>query len=137
MQSTEGHLTLEHRRRWWRLGGSGLGSRVPPGEVPPVASIPVADQVTHRLAAALGGGAWTTWPDLALGAPLTAHILGGCRMAATPEEGVVDFGGQAFGHPGLFVVDGSVVPVNLGVNPSLTITALAEYVMSRIPEKVV
>jgi cholesterol oxidase len=135
MQSTEGHLTLEHRPRWWRLGRSRLESRIPPGEVPPVASIPVADEVTHRLASALGGGAWTTWPDLVLGAPLTAHVLGGCRMAGSPEEGVVDRRGQAFGHAGLYVVDGSVVPVNLGVNPSLTITALAEYMMAQIPEK--
>lgn len=133
MQSTEGHLTLEYGRGW--LGGHGLASRVPRGETPPVASIPVADEVTRRLAGALGGGAWTTWPDLALGAPLTAHILGGCRMASDADGGVVDYRGQAFGHPGLFVVDGSVVPVNLGVNPSLTITALAEYIMAQLPEK--
>lgn len=135
MQATEGHLTLEYRRRWGGLGGVGLGSRIPRGETPPVPSIPVADEVTQRLAAALGGGAWTTWPDLVLGAPLTAHILGGCRMAADADGGVVDFSGQAFGHPGLYVVDGSMVPVNLGVNPSLTITALAEYVMAQVPER--
>ena len=105
------------------------------GETPPVPSIPVADEVARRLARAMGGAAWTTWPDVALGAPVTAHILGGCRMAARPEEGVVDFGGEAFGHPGLYVVDGSIVPANLGVNPSLTITALAEHVMAGIPEK--
>jgi cholesterol oxidase len=83
----------------------------------------------------MGGAAWTTWPDVALGAPVTAHILGGCRMGADPEHGVVDFAGEAFGHPGLYVVDGSIVPANLGVNPSLTITALAEHVMAGIPEK--
>ena len=54
-------------------------------------------------------------------------------MGATPEEGAVDFAGRLFGHPGIRVVDGSVVPVNLGVNPSLTITALAEYVMAQVP----
>ncbi|HKJ02270.1 MAG TPA: GMC family oxidoreductase [Longimicrobiales bacterium] len=135
MQSTEGHLTLAYRRRWRGLG-AGLATRIPPGETPPVASIPVADEVTHRLAGALGGGAWTTWPDLALGAPLTAHILGGCRMAADADGGVVDPSGRAFGHPGVYVVDGSVVPVNLGVNPSLTITALSEYIMAQVPEKI-
>ncbi|HSG49187.1 MAG TPA: GMC family oxidoreductase N-terminal domain-containing protein, partial [Longimicrobiales bacterium] len=66
MQATEGHLALEPRRG---LSGLGLRSRIPHGETPPVASIPVADEVTHRLAGALGGGAWTTWPDLVLGAP--------------------------------------------------------------------
>ncbi|MDP2955481.1 MAG: GMC family oxidoreductase [Longimicrobiales bacterium] len=135
MQTTDGHLTLEYRRRWWRLGRPALDTRVPEGETPPVASIPVADEVTRRLARAMGGGAWTTWPDVALGAPVTAHILGGCTMGAGPDRGVVDFRGEAFGHPGLYVVDGSVVPVNLGVNPSLTITALAEYLMAQVPEK--
>lgn len=133
MQATAGHLTLEYRARGRR--GGRLVSRVPPGEAPPVASIPVADEVTHRLARALGGAAWTTWPDVALGAPVTAHVLGGCRMAAGPEGGVVGWNGEAFGHPGLYVVDGSVVPVNLGVNPSLTITALAEHIMSRVPPR--
>ncbi|NJD17784.1 MAG: cholesterol oxidase, partial [Gemmatimonadetes bacterium] len=136
MQSTEGHLTLEHRRGWWGLGRARLATRVPEGETPPVPSIPLADEVARRLARAMGGAAWTTWPDVALGAPLTAHILGGCRMGADAERGVVDFHGEAFGHPGLYVVDGSIVPANLGVNPSLTITALAEHVMSGIPENV-
>ncbi len=54
-------------------------------------------------------------------------------MGASPEEGVVDFSGRVFGYPGLRVADGSVVPVNLGVNPSLTITALAEHIMADVP----
>lgn len=135
MQDTGGHLTLSWRRRWWRLGRAGVESQVPPGEPPPVPFIPVAEEVTRRLAGELGGDAWTTWPDTILGAPVTAHVLGGARMAPDAGRGVVDFQGEAFGHPGLYVVDGSVVPVNLGVNPSLTITALAEYVMSRIPPR--
>jgi cholesterol oxidase len=56
-------------------------------------------------------------------------------MGETAEKGVVDFNGEVHGYPNLFVVDGSNVPVNLGVNPSLTITALAEYVISQIPHK--
>ena len=65
----------------------------------------------------------------------TAHILGGCPIGTGPEDGVVDDRCEAFGHPGLFVVDGSIMPGNLGVNPSLTIAALAEYAMSRVPPK--
>jgi cholesterol oxidase len=65
----------------------------------------------------------------------TAHILGGCPMGRTAEQGVVDTNCQAFNYPGLYVVDGSIVPANPGVNPSLTITALAEYAMDRIPPK--
>lgn len=134
MQATEGELSLEYRRRWWRLGGHALGSRLPPGGTAPPSYIPAAQEAARRLARRAGGDAWNTWPEVVMGAPTTAHILGGCRMAATPQEGVVDFQGRVFGHPGLRVVDGSVVPVNLGVNPSLTITALAEYIMDHVPE---
>jgi cholesterol oxidase len=56
-------------------------------------------------------------------------------VAASPETGVVGFNGEVFGHPNLFVADGSVVPANLGVNPSLTITALAEHIMSQVPAR--
>ncbi|HLC33406.1 MAG TPA: GMC family oxidoreductase, partial [Anaerolineales bacterium] len=60
---------------------------------------------------------------------------GGCCFGANAEEGVVDLDCQAFNYPGLYVVDGSIMPANPGVNPSLTITALAEYAMSRVPPK--
>lgn len=65
----------------------------------------------------------------------TAHILGGCPMGRNAAQGVVDTSCQVFNYPGLFVVDGSIMPANPGVNPSLTITALAEYAMDRIPPK--
>jgi cholesterol oxidase len=69
------------------------------------------------------------------GMPSTAHILGGCPMSATAEEGVVDLNCEVHNYPGLFVVDGSIMPANPGINPSLTITALAEYAMSRVAPK--
>jgi len=56
-------------------------------------------------------------------------------MGESPETGVVNFRGELFGYPNLYVADGSVVPANLGVNPSLTITALSEYIMDQIPAK--
>ena len=65
----------------------------------------------------------------------TAHILGGCCMGDSPVRGVVSAKGEILNYPGLYVADGSVVSANLGVNPSLTITALSEYIMSHIPEK--
>lgn len=65
--------------------------------------------------------------------PITAHILGGCPFGRSAEDGVLDVECRVHGYPGLYVVDGSIVPANPGVNPSLTITALAEYAMSRIP----
>ena len=67
--------------------------------------------------------------------PLTAHILGGCPFGRDSKEGVVDLNCQLHNYPGLYAVDGSIVPANPGVNPSLTITALAEYAMSRVPPK--
>jgi cholesterol oxidase len=68
-----------------------------------------------------------------LNLPTTAHILGGCPVAKTAQQGVVDENLAVRNYPGLYVVDASVIPGNLGVNPSLTITALAEYSMSQIP----
>lgn len=135
MQATEGHLSLELARRWWRLGRTGLASRLPEGQPPPVSEIPIAQEVARRMAARAGGDAWRSVPEAMLGAPATAHILGGCGMGETADAGVVDFEGRVHGHPGLRVADGSVVPVNLGVNPSLTITALAEHIMAHVPEK--
>jgi cholesterol oxidase len=67
--------------------------------------------------------------------PITAHILGGARMAESAVQGVVDGACRVFGHPGLWVVDGAAIPVNLGANPSLTIAALAEHAMAQIPPK--
>ncbi len=66
--------------------------------------------------------------------PSTAHILGGCTFGTDEANGVVDANHEVFNYPGLFVVDGSVIPGNLGVNPSLTITAMSERAMSQIPQ---
>ena len=67
--------------------------------------------------------------------PTTAHVLGGCGIGASKADGVIGADHQVFGHPNLYVCDGSVIPANLGVNPSLTITAMSERAMSRIPAK--
>ena len=77
----------------------------------------------------------STYMDTFFGIPTTAHILGGATMGNNIESGVVDDKFEIFNYPGLYVIDGSVVPSNLGVNPSLTITALAEYAMSKFPNK--
>jgi cholesterol oxidase len=115
------------------FGGAVVRSEIPDGEAPPVGEIPVAEAITRRLAERLGGHAWqSAWTAL-FGSPTTAHILGGCIMGATADDGVVDELGRVHGHPGLRVVDGSVIPANLGVNPSLTITALAEHFIASVP----
>ncbi|MEJ7704854.1 MAG: GMC oxidoreductase [Geodermatophilaceae bacterium] len=67
--------------------------------------------------------------------PLTAHFIGGCTIGDSPETGVIDPYQRVYGHPGLHVVDGSAISANLGVNPSLTITAQAERAMALWPNK--
>src|SRR5581483_3108937 len=67
--------------------------------------------------------------------PMTAHFIGGCVIGASPETGVVDPYQRLYGYPGLHVADGSTVSANLGVNPSLTITAQAERAMAFWPNK--
>ena len=95
----------------------------------------MANHAARYVAGHMGGFALNAVNEVALAAPITAHILGGARMADDPEQGVVDGACRVFGHPGLWVVDGAAIPVNLGENPSLTIAAVAEHAMSLIPEK--
>ena len=66
---------------------------------------------------------------------VTAHILGGCPIGKDAQEGVIDANHEVFGHPGLYVMDGAAIPANVGVNPSLTITAMAERAAGLIPSE--
>lgn len=88
--------------------------------------LPVAQEAAKILAEEIHGEAQNVVSEVLLATPATAHILGGCCMGETAEEGVIDSNHEVFGYAGLYVCDGSVLPVNLGVNPSLSITALAE-----------
>jgi cholesterol oxidase len=128
MQTVDNHMRLV-----WN--GRRMKSFRPPDQPKPPAYIPLANEVGRRLATKMGGVARNAINEAVLNVPTTAHILGGCAMANDAAAGVVDAHCEAFGHPGLFVVDGSVVPSNLGVNPSLTITALAEHAMAAIPRR--
>ena len=74
-------------------------------------------------------------PEVILDTTTTAHILGGCPMGASADDAVIDVQNRVFNYNGLYVVDASMIPANLGVNPSLTITALAERAMAQIPAK--
>jgi cholesterol oxidase len=95
--------------------------------------IPVANQAAEWLARRTGGIAQSSIMEAALNIPSTAHILGGAVIGPDPDHGVVDARQRVFGYENLYVCDGSAVPANVGVNPSLTITALAEHAMSHIP----
>jgi cholesterol oxidase len=92
-------------------------------------------KVDRSFAKKIGGYPVGTLPEGLLSMPMTAHMLGGCLMGSNADEGVVNEKFEIHNYPGLYVVDGSVVPANPGVNPSLTITALAEYAMSKVPSK--
>ncbi|GAA2697948.1 MULTISPECIES: GMC family oxidoreductase [Actinosynnema] len=130
MQNTDTSLTTRGRRGPF---GRGLTSGPGEGEQNEVWN-PVGHELTRRVAEKIGGipgGAWTDFFDV----PLTGHFIGGCGIGASAESGVVDAYHRVFGHEGLHVVDGSTIPANLGVNPSLTITAMAERAMSLWPNK--
>jgi cholesterol oxidase len=96
--------------------------------------IRAATEAASALAAEINGFAGSNIGEL-MGTPLTAHFLGGCPIGDSPETGVIDPYHRLYGHPGISVVDGSAVSANLGVNPSLTITAQAERAMSFWPNK--
>jgi cholesterol oxidase len=130
MQPLDSWLRLRLRRR---LGRMVLTSEVE-GRRPPT-SIPVADRIAERLAARIGGLPGSNVLEVLGNRSSTAHLLGGAVIAADPAQGVCDPQGRVFGHEGLYVADGAAVPVNLGVNPSLTITALAEHVMAGVPAR--
>jgi cholesterol oxidase len=96
--------------------------------------IPVAYEAVRRMAATVGGTAGGNIGE-PFERPLTAHFIGGCTIGDSPESGVVDPWQRLYGHEGLHVVDGSTISANLGVNPSLTITAQAERAMAFWPNK--
>lgn len=97
--------------------------------------VEIAHKVTRNFAAKINGIPAGSISETLLNMETTAHILGGCPFGRNAEEGVVGLDCQVHNYPGLYVVDGSIVPANPGVNPSLTITALAEYAMSKVPPK--
>lgn len=133
MQTVENRMAFRRGRSIWTLFTQGLVSvRDNSVPIPPV--IEAGRGVVEAFAEKVDGVAWAGMNDM-LGIPNTAHILGGCGIAADESKGVIDINHEAFNYPGLFVADGSVIPGNLGVNPSLTITAMTERAMSKIPSK--
>jgi cholesterol oxidase len=95
----------------------------------------VGHDITRDFAARTNGVPMGALGENLLNLPTTAHIMGGAPVGRDASEGVVDENFEIHGYPGLFIVDGSIMPANPGVNPSLTITALAEYAMSKIQAK--
>lgn len=131
MQSFDNSLTTRLKRG---LFGRTLTTRQGHGQPNPP-WIPVAHQAARIAAKTMDGVALGSWFEATLNVPTTAHILGGCPIGATAKEGVIDPYHRLYGYPGLHVVDGSAITANLGVNPSLSITALAERAMSFWPNR--
>ena len=129
MQSSESSLRLAPSGRRGRLQTSLADGPAP------ASHLPIANEVAEIAARRTGGVPQTSVLESVRSAPTTAHLLGGAVIGASPSTGVVDRHHQAFGYENLLITDGSTVPANVGVNPSLTITALAEEAMTHVPER--
>ncbi len=125
MSTNDSHLRLQLRR------GRGVTTRVTRGTAP-TASIPQATRIGERIAADADGYPISLILETLRGTPTTAHLLGGCVMGDSPETGVIGPDHQVWNYPGLYVIDGSTLSANPGVNPSLTITALAERALAEM-----
>ncbi|GAA0833031.1 GMC oxidoreductase [Streptosporangium amethystogenes subsp. fukuiense] len=130
MQAKDNSITLSMRRG---LLGRRLRSGRGHGEPNPT-WLPAGHEFVRHAAEEVGGMPGGTWLDL-FDIPATAHFLGGCAIGAGPQTGVIDPYHRVHGYPGLHVVDGSAISANLGVNPSLTITAQAERAMAFWPNR--
>jgi len=134
MQNLDNELSFQFGRSPLRPWKRVLRSRAVKGREAPT-YLPEANEVTRAFAEASQGRAMNLLAESVGGISFTAHILGGAVIGESAEEGVIDGNHEVHGHPGLYVADASAIPVNLGVNPSLTITAMAERFADRWPGK--
>jgi cholesterol oxidase len=131
MQALDGHIDMKWKRPWYwpfRRVLVSSGQRIP-------TFIPAANQFAQIFAKISGGTAMSMLPEILFNIPATAHCLGGAVIGSSPADGVIDYRHRVFGYTNMYVCDGSVVAANLGVNPSLTITALAERAMTFIARR--
>jgi len=125
MQTVDGHIDMRLRRRWFwpfRKIVASQGKKIP-------TFIPQANEFARKAATLTGGTAMNVVTEILLNVPSTAHVLGGCPIADSAADGVVDSRNRVFGQ-NMYICDGSVPAVNLGVNSSLTICAVTERAMS-------
>jgi cholesterol oxidase len=133
MQTTDAAMRLVAKRR---LLGRGIRLQTEQDpERPNPTHIPAAYDAAEWFAERVGGVPQSGITESIAEIPTTAHILGGAVIAADPGRGVVDASNRVFGYENLLVCDGAAVPANPGVNPSLTITAIAERAMSKVPAR--
>ena len=135
MRTLEGTLSLRLGRSAYTGYRRGVVTKLDDPTSAPQAFMKEATELAERFADKIGGVPMSMLTETLMGTPTTAHILGGACIGASAGEGVVDTRHRAFGYDGLYVIDGSSVSANPGVNPSLTITAMAERAMSFVPVK--
>lgn len=133
MQSADAFVHARWQSAWTRLFRRGMTFVRERGDARLTTYFPVGQEVARRYAAKTGGAAGNVLLDILADVPASGHVMGGASIGKGPADGVVDHAGRAFGYQNLRVLDGSIIPGNLAVNPSLTILALAEYVMSHVP----
>jgi cholesterol oxidase len=131
MQHIENAMRMIWKPGFW--GGRTILDNSGHKRVP--AYIEVGQRVMEEYAQKTNGIAQNIILEVLFDRPTTAHILGGCPMSESIRDGVVDRDLSVHGYPGIHIVDGSIIQGNIGVNPSFTILAMAEYAMSKIPEK--
>jgi cholesterol oxidase len=130
MQTLDNAIALRPRKG--PFGSFWLQTEQDP-ERPSPTFIPIANKAAEWFAERTGGIAQSSVTEALFNIPSTAHILGGAVIAPDPSQGVLDARQRVFGYENLLVCDGSAIPANVGVNPSLTITALAEHAISHVP----
>jgi cholesterol oxidase len=135
MRSLDDTLSLARKRMPWLGWAKIMGSSTGVNGSSPQAFLPEATALAERMAAKIDGVVGNIFPESLLGIASTAHILGGCCMGSSAADGVINTQHQLFGYDGLYVIDGSAISASPGVNPSLTIAALAERAMDLIPAK--
>ncbi|MDH3914900.1 MAG: GMC family oxidoreductase [Chromatiales bacterium] len=133
MQTLDNAIAFRTKRRWFGLGTSLKTEQDP--EKPNPTYIDAGNRAAAWLAEQTGGVPQSVILEATANIPMTAHILGGAVVGHDAGDGVIDEGHLAFGYKNLMICDGSAVPANPGVNPSLTITAMAERAMSLVPAK--
>jgi cholesterol oxidase len=133
MQTLDNRLEFVWKRRFWFPFCRTLTSKSTEKRTP--SYIPAANEAAKGVAKRINGMPINAITEVLFNIPISAHILGGCVMGKDKNHGVVNSRGEVFGYENMYIVDGSIIPANLGVNPSLTITALAEYILSKIAKK--
>ncbi len=134
MQHADNRMRFRMGRSLFTLFRHGMVTEAEPGyEIH--AQVKGSHELTREFAKRTNGVALGSIGENILGLPTTAHILGGAPIGKDAGEGVVNENFEVHNYPEMYIIDGAIMPANPGVNPSLTITALAEYAMSKIPEK--